>query len=197
MFLPKRGVVAGILTAGALVLLLSFRTPDAPVLSDAADGATIAGAGPAATPATTGDAADATAPAATTSLPTTSAAPGGEASAESRSQAPAATDAPPAAATQVPVADGTVAGDAVRIRWGYVQVQVTVAAGAITDVTTLQIPTGDPRSAQINSAAEPYLRESALQSQSAAIDYVSGATFTSQAYARSLQSALDRVSIQG
>jgi uncharacterized protein with FMN-binding domain len=72
-----------------------------------------------------------------------------------------------------------------------------VAGGAIADVTTLQIPMGDPRSARINTSAEPVLRESALRSQSAAVDYVSGATFTSEAYARSLQSALDRASIQG
>jgi uncharacterized protein with FMN-binding domain len=197
MFLPKRGVIAGILTAGALVLLLSFRTPDAPVLSDASGGAAIAGTGPAATPAASGGIAGATAQPATTLPPAASDAPP-PATPAPAAQAPAATEAPTAARpTPAAASDGTVVGDAIRIRWGYVQVQVTIANGAITDVTTLQIPMGDPRSAQINSNAEPYLRESALQSQSAAIDYVSGATFTSQAYARSLQSALDRVGIQG
>jgi uncharacterized protein with FMN-binding domain len=112
-------------------------------------------------------------------------------------QAPTATRAP--AATQVPAAGqgGTVTGDAIRIRWGYVQVQVTVADGRITDVTTLQMPTNDPRSYSINSYAEPYLRQSALQAQSSTIDYVSGATFTSQAYAASLQSALDQANLAG
>jgi uncharacterized protein with FMN-binding domain len=90
-----------------------------------------------------------------------------------------------------------VVGDAIRIRWGYVQVQVTVADGKITDVTTLQMPMNDPRSYSINSYAEPYLRQSALKSQSASIDYVSGATFTSQAYSASLQSALDQVNLAG
>lgn len=191
MFLPKRGVIAGILTAGALALLLSFRTPDAPVLSDVSDGAAIAGTGPAATMGASGGIAGATAQPATTFPPAASDTP------TLVTPAPTATETPSASATPAAVADGTVVGDAVRIRWGYVQVQVTVANGAITDIATLQIPMGDPRSAQINSYAEPYLRESALQSQSAAIDYVSGATFTSQAYARSLQSALDRVSIRG
>lgn len=196
MFLPKRGVIAGVLTAGALVLLLSFRTPDVPVLSDVSDGAAITGTGPAATTGASGGIAGATALPATTLPNAASGAPTLATPAPS-TLAPTATEAPAAAATPAVVADGTVAGDAVRIRWGYVQVQVTIADGAIMDVTTLQIPMGDPRSAQINSYAEPFLRESALQSQSAAIDYVSGATFTSQAYASSLQSALDRVSIQG
>jgi uncharacterized protein with FMN-binding domain len=196
MFLPKRGVIAGVLTAGALILLLSFRTPDAPALSDVSDGAAIAGTGPTATPTASGGIAGATPRPATTFPPAAGDAPT-LASPAPVTQAPTAAEAPAAVATPAVAADGTIAGDAVRIRWGYVQVQVTIADGAITDVTTLQIPMGDPRSAQINSYAEPFLRESALQSQSAAIDYVSGATFTSQAYASSLQSALDRVSIQG
>ena len=68
---------------------------------------------------------------------------------------------------------------------------------AFTDVTALQLPDGDPRSSQISQYAEPYLRQSVLQAQSAAIDMVSGATYTSQAYAQSLQSALDQASGQG
>lgn len=89
----------------------------------------------------------------------------------------------------------TVAGDVVQTRWGGVQVQVTAADGTITDVTALQLPSGDPRSAQISQYAESALREQALAAQSAQIDGISGATYTSAAYAESLQSALDSLGI--
>jgi len=84
----------------------------------------------------------------------------------------------------------TVTGPTVSTRWGPVQVQITVANGKLTAVTALQLPTGG-RSGRISSSAEPLLRTQALAAQSAAIDGVSGATYTSTAYARSLQSALD------
>jgi uncharacterized protein with FMN-binding domain len=52
---------------------------------------------------------------------------------------------------------------------------------------------GDQRSQRINSAAEPVLREEAIATDSADVSVVSGATYTSRAYAHSLQSALDRL----
>ena len=76
-------------------------------------------------------------------------------------------------------------------RYGDVQVQVTISGGAITDVTALQLPSGDGHSSRISEAVEPMLRSEALQAQSASIDLVSGATYTSTAYRESLQSALD------
>ena len=100
---------------------------------------------------------------------------------------PSATE-PPAVADPTT----TVKGDTIQTRYGPVQVAVTIQAGAISDVTALQLPSDDRHSAQISSAVEPMLREAALTAQSAAIDVVSGATYTSRAYARSLQSALDR-----
>jgi uncharacterized protein with FMN-binding domain len=111
--------------------------------------------------------------------------------------APGTTPAPLVPATPVPVAgdttyrDGSYDGAAVRIRWGSVQVRVTIANGAIADVAALQLPTGDGHSADISWRVEPILRSAALASQSASIDVVSGATYTSLAYARSLQAALD------
>ncbi len=88
-------------------------------------------------------------------------------------------------------ADGTVTGPVVSTRFGDVQVEVTIAGGVITNVVALQLPSGDHRSADISDAAEPILREAALTAQSADIDLLSGATYTSRAYARSLQAALD------
>ncbi|MEV6761867.1 FMN-binding protein [Streptomyces sp. NPDC051105] len=85
----------------------------------------------------------------------------------------------------------TVTGDTVQTRWGPVQVRVTIKSGKITDVTALQYPQDNPRDQQINSYALPELRREALAAQSASIDTVSGATYTSEGYQQSLQSALD------
>ena len=68
---------------------------------------------------------------------------------------------------------------------------MVVTDGVLVDVVALQLPGGNRESDQINAYAEPRLREMALQAQSAQIDVVSGATFTSRAYAESLQGALD------
>ena len=84
----------------------------------------------------------------------------------------------------------TYAGDLVSTRFGDVQVQITVTDGAITDVQALALPVGG-HSGQISNIVEPLLRSEALAAQSASIDVISGATYTSRGYATSLQSALD------
>ncbi|MEN3307895.1 MAG: hypothetical protein V7603_4097 [Micromonosporaceae bacterium] len=85
------------------------------------------------------------------------------------------------------VVNGTVADT----RWGPVQVQVTISAGKIVEVTALQVPNGNQRDDEINSFAVPQLLEEVLQAQSASINMISGATVTSDGYIRSLQAALD------
>ncbi|MER5535976.1 FMN-binding protein [Streptomyces mirabilis] len=85
----------------------------------------------------------------------------------------------------------TVTGDTVQTRWGPVQVRVTLKNGKITDVTAVSYPSDNPRDQEINSYALPQLRREALAAQSAQIDSVSGATYTSDGYQQSLQSALD------
>jgi uncharacterized protein with FMN-binding domain len=105
---------------------------------------------------------------------------------------------PPASAgaSESPVAtsvyrDGTYDGTAVRTRYGDVQVEVTVIGGVITEATALQLPSGDGRSDRISQVSAPILRSEVLTAQSAQIDGVTGATYTSTGYARSLQAALD------
>ncbi|MFI9830117.1 FMN-binding protein [Streptomyces sp. NPDC051913] len=88
----------------------------------------------------------------------------------------------------------TVTGDSVDTRWGPVQVRITVTNGKLTEVTAVEYPQDNPRDQQINSYAIPTLRTEALQAQSADIDTVSGATYTSDGYRQSLQSALDSMS---
>lgn len=89
----------------------------------------------------------------------------------------------------------TVDGPVVGTRFGSVQVALTLDGPTIVDVTALQLPSGDRRTNQISSYVEPILRTEALQAQSANIDGISGATYTSDAYARSLQAALDSAGI--
>ena len=86
----------------------------------------------------------------------------------------------------------TVAGDAINTRFGPVQVQITVAGGKITAADVLQVPMRDRKDQMINSQAVPILNREAVSAQSAKIDTVSGATYTSDGYAQSLQSAIDK-----
>lgn len=109
-----------------------------------------------------------------------------------------AADAPaaPAPATGG-VTNGTFDGAVINTRYGAQQVQVVVAGGKLTDVVVLQTQTADRKSQQISSRANPILREEALTAQSAKIANVSGATYTSQSYMQSLQSALDAAGFTG
>ena len=94
------------------------------------------------------------------------------------------------AAPAAPAAPQTYTGDAVQTIWGPVQVAVSVTDGRLTDVQTLQAPDGDPHSARISARAIPRLQDQAVRAQSARIDGVSGASYTSQGFEQSLQSAL-------
>jgi len=73
-----------------------------------------------------------------------------------------------------------------------VQVRVVISNKRITDVQAVQLPTDRAQSAYISQQAGPWLRTEALQAQSATIDIISGATYTSQSYAQSLESALQQ-----
>ncbi|OMI41087.1 FMN-binding protein [Streptomyces sparsogenes] len=90
---------------------------------------------------------------------------------------------------------GTYTGDTFDTRYGPVQLAVTLAQGKITAVKALRTPSGDGRSQQIASYAVPQLTSETLSAQSARIDAVSGATYTSEGYVQSLQSALDKAGV--
>jgi uncharacterized protein with FMN-binding domain len=94
-------------------------------------------------------------------------------------------------ATPGPTGGGTFTGGAADTRYGPVQVQITVAGGKITDAQAVQYPQESGRDVRINSSAVPELNQETLQAQSAQIDTVSGATYTSEGYQQSLQSAID------
>ena len=90
---------------------------------------------------------------------------------------------------------GTVTGTAADTRWGPVQVKVTLASGKITAVDVVEEPDSNNRDQEINAEAVPQLVQETLQAQNAQIDMVSGATYTSQGYVTSLQSALDQAGV--
>ena len=103
-------------------------------------------------------------------------------------------------ATTVPVTagqSGVFDGSVVNTRYGPVQVQVQITNGSLTEVAVIQYPDGDGKSVRINQRALPTLRTEALAAQSANVDTVSGATYTSDGYAQSLQSALDAAQAAG
>lgn len=109
---------------------------------------------------------------------------------------PGSSATPSASPTAAPAAASTprsIDGAVEQTPYGPVQVSVTFAGSTITAVKELQAPNDRDRSVEINSQAAPILLQEVLNSQSARIDTVSGATYTSQGYAQSVQSAIDKL----
>jgi uncharacterized protein with FMN-binding domain len=126
------------------------------------------------------------------STTTTAATTGGAASSSSSSTTSSGGSAASGSSTAT-YADGTWTGTAVSEPWGAFQVEVVVSGGSISAVSVVQAPT-DRHSSSINNQAVPILTESVIASNGTSIDMVSGATWTSDSYATSLQSALDAAS---
>lgn len=104
-----------------------------------------------------------------------------------RSSTPAAVGKAPAPAPTT----STVNGASVGTQYGPVQVQLTLRGGRVIRSQAITFPNDSSQSQQINSQAVPILDAEARQAQSARIDTVSGATYTSAGYQQSMQSALD------
>ncbi|WP_327294358.1 MULTISPECIES: FMN-binding protein [unclassified Streptomyces] len=120
--------------------------------------------------------------------------------AETAGAQPAPTAPPPRSVSSPPPGgphpvSGTYTGDAVPTKYGTVQVTATVKDGRLTSVKALHTPSGDDHSRQLAASAVPRLTTEALGAHSAHIDAVSGASYTSQGYVQSLQSALDKAGI--
>ena len=120
---------------------------------------------------------------------TKKAASGNSGTSNSATTAPAA-DAP---ATQAPAAsptaiNGTFTGPSVNVNYGNVQVKITVVNGRITDAVAVKAPTG--RNDRYTNMAVPVLKQQTLKAQSANIQGVSGASYTSYGWFTSLQGAI-------
>ena len=110
----------------------------------------------------------------------------------SPSGTPSATPLPLPTPSAIAAANGTFTGSDVSNLFGDVVVRVVITSGHITDVQAVKLPTDRAYSAYVSQVAGPMLRTEALQAQSANIDIISGATYTSQSYAQSLESALQQ-----
>jgi len=169
----RRVLLALLLTAVGLGLLLSFRSRS------------LTGTG--ATTALGGSALNSGTSATTAAAPSTSATGSITATGSAKASASAATGSGGK--------NGTFTGAAENTAYGAVQVQAVISGGKLTNVTVLQVPDRGGYEAQIVQIAVPELKTEALSAQSANINVVSGATYTSQGYAESLQSALDQAGL--
>jgi len=97
-----------------------------------------------------------------------------------------------ASTSTVAYKDGSYTGTAADALYGYIQVKATVQGGKLTNVEFLQYPNDRRNSVEINTQAMPMLKQQAIQSQTAQVDGVSGATDTSQAFIQSLGDALQQ-----
>jgi uncharacterized protein with FMN-binding domain len=157
----RRVITALVATTGGLALLAGYHTTPAPPVALTSATATSTSTAPPATAPPSG-APPSTEPSTTTTTSTT-----------------------------VVVTTRTVDGPTIETRYGPVQVQVVLAGARIADVKALQLPFDHPRSARISQQAGPWLHDEVIAAQSANIRVISGATYTSIGYSRSLQGALD------
>ncbi len=162
-------VLAG--TAVGLAGVLAYNTSSSPAVVGASAGTT------AAQPATS------TASSATTAM-----------TASSTTHAPSTSTSKTSTSTAAKIAKTRSAtGQDVSFQYGDLEVKVTKVGSRITDVSVVQADVSDPHSQSIDLVAIPQLRQEAIAAQSAKIDGVSGASYTSAAYEQSLQSALDKL----
>ena len=200
--LPRRALAAIATTAMALALLLNFKTQNAAIgtgsviIGQPATGSAAGAAGQSASGSTssTGGGTGSSAAASSTPGGASAAASGssGSSGSSSTGSTGSGTSSTAQSASGTALKTGTFTGSTVQIPFGNVQVQVIVKGGRITDVQALQMPTAHARSQMISQYVAPMLRQEVLQAQNARINLVSGATYTSEAYAQSLQAALDQ-----
>lgn len=188
----RRAIIVLVATAAVVVATLSYHTPP-PVLNESR--------------ATSSSTLPPTTVASTTEPSTTVASTTEPSTTVSVTTVPPTTAPPTTAAPPVPkTVDGPAIATAVpgsAATYGVVQVEVTVAAGHITAVQAVKLPPDsdtygagtEATTTSISNFAAPTLEQEALSAQSPHIDTVSGATYTSEAFVSSLQSALTQVGL--
>ena len=182
----KRGLLIGVGTLGGLGAVFAITPPQ------------FGTSGPSGLAALPGRATSSSAPVAeatkTSSAPTKSAsAPTKAASKPTKGAvAPKPAQTTPAASSGI---TGTFDGNTASTRWGPVQVRIVVKDGKIIAASALQSPDGDSRSRSISQQAIPYLVQETLAAQSDQISGVGGASYTSNGWFTSLQSALKKAGL--
>lgn len=183
----RRAILAFVATVAGLVVLLSFKTASGKSTNRPV---ALAGTTPSDQTASSDNSAPSDNPA-----PAASSTPSSQPSQPGQST-PTPTQTPTKAPTKTP-GTKTVTGSSVPVTEGFrtfgnVQVQVTVSNGKITKLVAVDYPNGDPRSYEISRYSIPVLGQEVLSAQGTSIDIVSGATYTTEAYAQSVQAALDK-----
>ena len=176
----KRGLLIGVGTLGGLGAVFAITPPQ------------FGTSGPTGLAALPGKAASSAAPAPAATKSKAASAP--TKAAPTKKATPAQTQAP-AAPAQSSGITGTFDGNTASTRWGPVQVRIVVKDGKIVDASALQSPSGDSRSRSISQQAIPYLVQETLAAQSAQISGVGGASYTSNGWYQSLQSALKKAGL--
>ena len=199
----KRAILIATGTGGGLGAVLAITPPTFTSTDSSSMALPGAGAAPvdtastpaAATPTETQSAAPSAAATKAAASTTSSTSTKSGAVSSSKTQTPAAQNNEAATPTPTPsksaakkAVSGTFTGDSIDVRYGFVQVKITVENGKITDAQAVQAPSG--RNDRWTQMAVPILRQQTLQAQSAHINGASGASFTSYGWYTSLVSAL-------
>jgi uncharacterized protein with FMN-binding domain len=163
--MPKRGLIALILSLAALRLIVAYSPPggDLGSVDPSTDPSVAPSVEPSATPT-----------AAPTAAPTKSPKP---------TKAPTGT-----------LKDGTYDGDAIKFKYGTAQVEIVVSGGVITEVKALKLPTAGGYTKRVTTFFQTDIPARIIADQGWKISDVGGATYTSRAYAQSLQSAINQAS---
>ena len=165
--MPKRGLIALILTLAGLRLIVAYSPP----------GGDIGGVDPSADPSVVPSDAP-------------SASPG-----SSASPTPTPTKTPkPSTAPTGSLKDGTYDGDAIKFKYGTAQVEIVVSGGVITEVKALKLPTAGGYTKRVTTFFQTDIPARVVADQGWKISNISGATYTSRAYSQSLQSAINQAS---
>ena len=186
----KRGLLIGVGTLGGLGAVFAITPPQ------------FGDSGPSGLAALPGKAASSAAPAPAATKSKAASAPSKAAPTKKATPTKTKSAAPQPTQTQAPAAPaqsggitGTFDGNTAQTRWGPVQVRIVVKDGKIVDASALQAPSGDSRSRSISQQAVPYLVQETLAAQSAQISGVGGASYTSNGWYQSLQSALKKAGL--
>jgi uncharacterized protein with FMN-binding domain len=176
----KRGLLIGVGTLGGLGAVFAITPPQFGTSGPSGLAALPGRAAPSAAPVDSAPTKAASAPTKGASKPTKAA------------TKPAPAQNNPAASAGI---TGTFDGNTASTRWGPVQVRIVVKDGKIVAASALKSPDGDSRSRSISQQAIPYLVQETLAAQSAQISGVSGASYTSNGWFTSLQSALKKAGL--
>ena len=180
----KRAILIATGTVGALGAVLAITPPTFTSADSSSMALPGAGAGTASTPTVEAQSA----------APTKKATPSKSATTNnSQTQTPASTPTKATVAPATKAVSGTFTGDSIDVRYGFLQVKITVENGKITDAQAVTAPSG--RNDRWTQMSVPVLRQRTLEAQSANISGVTGASFTSYGWYTSLVSALAKAGL--